>query len=605
MAATAAVRLPKTEIRHNGGALDWLVERGLAIHDLPCPDGQGFLETHLMGGTTWGPTAEEIRDDRLVPEIVYLKIRHGLAAHLVSLEGCIAGLVAEGTLGRSELIGACLESLTVETLPGSQRATVKLLSPLGLASDDLPGGLPYLLGVIATRDGMVGSYFLPMALALVADESDVLELSKVIAGRKELKLKRALLAALADPKLLTRVGSEGLREGLELLGHGVEDSSLLQEINTALVRLGGAPATTEPEAALGLWDLDVDPGAERTWPAWVQSPWNQAQCTWQGYLNRANEEYPDALEYIADSFLRELATSGADPLASHCRQLRLGGRLGIQRLIRLTEPAILSGGLRVLWPVLLEAADAALAEGTTPAGLADLLRLLRRYLAEVPDRELPPSLIRFARAKGSTKSQQEARALIAALGHAPTTSPARSHRAERPDRRLWETHAPYRAEAERMVVGWRFWLRRLADNRTVAGAASERDRFRDELLALSSQGLLDPSITVPATRAELEDSPLPLVRLAESFQYLFERGGMGDLWPVAMAVADVAASDTPRRHGLVNLLSNLAAYAPEVPPDARDAPASIRWLATEGGRTKTQAAARELLALLDAGIQKR
>ncbi len=52
-----------------------------------------------------------------------------------------------------------------------------------------------------------------------------------------------------------------------------------------------------------------------------------------------------------------------------------------------------------------------------PAGLADLLRMLTQYVAEVPaaERYLPPSLVRLAEAKGSTKSHAEARRLVRPL----------------------------------------------------------------------------------------------------------------------------------------------------------------------------------------------
>jgi hypothetical protein len=77
----------------------------------------------------------------------------------------------------------------------------------------------------------------------------------------------------------------------------------------------------------------------------------------------------------------------------------------------------LAGGMKAAWPLALGTAAFAADLPRKPAGLADLLRMLTQYVAEVPpsERALPPPLHHLAQAKGSTKSHAEARRLFAAM----------------------------------------------------------------------------------------------------------------------------------------------------------------------------------------------
>lgn len=610
----SATRLSKSELNRNAGALERFVDGGLAAHDLPCPDGLAFLQSHLVGDATWRPfTADQIRHDRLVPDIVYLKIRRGLAAQLSSLEDLLGELVDDGTLDRAELVRSCLESLTFETRPGSQRAVVRFMSVLDVKVEEVPGGFAFLAGVIATSDGVTASYFLPMALERVETVADVVELTAVIAGRKELKLKRALLSGLNDAALLARIGDEGVREGLELLLHGLEDSSLAAKIHKRLAAMGVAPALADPDAVLGLWELELNPGPERTWSWWLEMPHTRARYQWRSYLDRSFEDYPDAFEFIADGFARELAASGAANFLERCRELRREGRLGLQRLIRLAEPAILAGGLSVLWPALLEVVDGDLSAGSISTGMPDLLRMLRRYAAEVPHGPVPSSLVDLAAANGATKSQHEARALLEALDYLDRPDHTRSVpvTSTRPTRSLWTAPSAPGAAAESLrlycdsdgrvtAFGWTLLLRSIGQAQPrVMGVEHERERVRAEILGLSAAGALDPAVTVAASDAFFAAETCSLSALAASLQALFETGAIRDLWPVGMAVAATAAASDPKPNGLAVLLTALCAYTAEVPQPERAVPDSIRAYAATPGRSKSHAAARELVAALE------
>jgi hypothetical protein len=100
-------------------------------------------------------------------------------------------------------------------------------------------------------------------------------------------------------------------------------------------------------------------------------------------------------------------------------RMRLGCVM-LTRAVPMWEVVITGGGLRQLWPALLDIADAACTVRPKPAGLADLLALLTRYVHEVPSPSLPASVAALAREGGSTKSHHEARALVAAASATDT-----------------------------------------------------------------------------------------------------------------------------------------------------------------------------------------
>lgn len=86
------------------------------------------------------------------------------------------------------------------------------------------------------------------------------------------------------------------------------------------------------------------------------------------------------------------------------------------------EQVFLGGGLAAFWPPAVAAVDALAAQPRTPAGLADLVGMLRRYVAAVPRAAMPappPSLAAFAAARGSSNARREAAAFVAAVEARP------------------------------------------------------------------------------------------------------------------------------------------------------------------------------------------
>ena len=73
------------------------------------------------------------------------------------------------------------------------------------------------------------------------------------------------------------------------------------------------------------------------------------------------------------------------------------GRLNLARCATAWEQVFLSGGMRVAWPIALGTAGLAAQQPRKPAGLADLLRMLTRYVPEVPDPTLPAAITALPR----------------------------------------------------------------------------------------------------------------------------------------------------------------------------------------------------------------
>ena len=413
--ATARTRLSAGEGRRAGGCLAWLVERGLADHDLPCPDGMAFLEYHLRDEWRAPVDAARLRRDRLMPALLYLMIERGCASNATALHQAVPELVEDRTVDRSRLISACLQSLTVETRASSQRIVAKVLTALDLQPEEIPGGLAFLTGVMATRDGSVCAVLLPRALALVDDAVGLAELTRVVAGRKERKQKQDLLRALRDPAMAATVGSDGVVAALHVLAAGQEDAALTTRVEAALAALGATASRTSAHATrLGLWDLTLDPGPERIWPDYLL---RDETFRWAEQLDRrSHDELAGSWDFTVHTFVRDLASRGPAEVVAVCRQLRIDGNLALSALVRMVEPAILAGGLQVSWPAALEVADDVASSGRVLPGLPQLLRLLTRYAAEVPAGwHLPPHLARLVSSPGSTRSQLEARALASAL----------------------------------------------------------------------------------------------------------------------------------------------------------------------------------------------
>lgn len=422
LATTAGLRLSTNDSR-GCMQLAWLVSRGLADHDLPCPDGLTFLAYDGRFSRNFRDELAQFRANRLNPDQVYLKIAAGFAADYDALHEAVDELIGEGSLDRCRLLESCLQTLTIQTRVGAQRVVAKIMAALNLRPTDVPGGLSFLASVVATCDGSVGAALLPVALQTIIDTAGraaggtigLEELTRVIAGRREVKQKQVLLAWLRRPATVVAVGMAEVLVALEVLADGQEEASLLRSIEAARANLGASAPTTEPPGdVLGLWQLAIDPGPPPEAPVWLDE---YRPSTLTSFLNRHQEDYKPATEYHVEKFIHELTTDNrVDDFVALCKRLRLEGNLALTRCIRLLEPAFLAGGLRIVWPAALDIADDIASAGRILAGLPELLRLLTRYAPEVPDGwSLPPHLAQLAAASGNTKSQLEARALGAAL----------------------------------------------------------------------------------------------------------------------------------------------------------------------------------------------
>ncbi len=104
-----------------------------------------------------------------------------------------------------------------------------------------------------------------------------------------------------------------------------------------------------------------------------------------------------------------------------CAHMLADGVLRLGRLTHAWEQLILAGGLQLLWPTAIVVAGAASAADRKPPGLADLLGLLRRYVAAVPHAEVPETVRALAAARGSSKAKVEAAAFVEAASRAVRT----------------------------------------------------------------------------------------------------------------------------------------------------------------------------------------
>ena len=148
---------------------------------------------------------------------------------------------------------------------------------------------------------------------------------------------------------------------------------------------------------MGLWDLSPmlgGPGTDRQWPHWGPPPrWDEA----------LDVRYPYAAR-IQPWLVGASLSAMADGTFADGTELRAAatGRLSQQRLSttmlgRTFEDLFLAGGLRQGWPVALDLVDVVCGATTRPPGLADFLRTLHRYAAEVPDRDARAAGTRRAR----------------------------------------------------------------------------------------------------------------------------------------------------------------------------------------------------------------
>jgi hypothetical protein len=104
----------------------------------------------------------------------------------------------------------------------------------------------------------------------------------------------------------------------------------------------------------------------------------------------------------------------AEDYTTCCEHLLASGELRLARLAHSWEQLVLAGGLQALWPTAVVVLDRACALERKPAGLADLLGMLRRYVPAVPGAEVPGSVAALAASKGASKARAEAAAFVRA-----------------------------------------------------------------------------------------------------------------------------------------------------------------------------------------------
>ena len=246
-------------------------------HDLPTPAGEPFVEGWMQaitpsidwqqGGPNIPDQEEVVRRLRAEPRLTDLvapTIAHPQIGQHAYLAAGFATLAAEGLLAREQLVHLCLAGLDSPGRPAAQKALAEALVALGLRGDELPGGLARLQQLMATCHGSVTARLLPLALALVATEEDLVELTTTVAARPEKKQRTDLLRAVTTGPLTEAVPAAGRRAALEILAES-PDAALAGKASRALESLGGGAFTVAAvaPAGLGLWELAPPPDASQ------------------------------------------------------------------------------------------------------------------------------------------------------------------------------------------------------------------------------------------------------------------------------------------------------------------------------------------------------
>jgi hypothetical protein len=339
--------------------------------------------------------------------------------------------------------------LTGQPRAGTARLVTAVLEALDVTVEEVPGGLPMMQQLIAASHGAVGTLLLPFALDSLKTEDDVIELCTTIAAKGEKKHKVVLVAALGSDALISRVGRGAALAGIEILRADRTDATFAAKVDAVAGRLGALPIPDRPPRPFttGLWGRK--PKAPRTRPG---TPFRH-HYGYDGLLSpsypyaqtspRPGSCDPAALElYVLcclpmrapeyDVLLRQCVNTVYDveefgQRAARCLVWLIGleafsptllrraaldrlaaGTLGLARLSSVLELAVEAGGLRAMWPVLLDVADAAASMTPKPAGLPELLRLLTGLVNEVPEPHVPMAVAALATSGPASKSRAEA-----------------------------------------------------------------------------------------------------------------------------------------------------------------------------------------------------
>ncbi|NHA67974.1 hypothetical protein [Phycicoccus flavus] len=400
------------------------VLRAVAVHHgLSCPTGVSFL------GRWWAGTAEGERDeyrvqdadladrlasDPLMPDLLPLYLACGDCGTYPTLPAAVAELVERGVVDRTEILDHVLELLTAPQRPASQRVLAGITTALRLRADEVPGGLVYLLGVLATADRSVVAALVPLAIETVCDRPGLGDLARVVASRPDKKPRTMLLSALRRDDVVERAGRDAVLGALALL-HTGEDAAFDADVARVVAALGeDAPADAVPVAASGLWEVTPQaPSSPRS------DDERHGPIVWDLVLRSGAAHTGERRPQIVGEALAAMhdGTFGDGvSLREACRSLTALGLLNTSSLAAVLEDLFLGGGLRHCWAAALAVADDLCGLPKRPTGLADVLRVLGRYAVEVPRPwPVPAQVAAVAVGRGRSKARAEAAALACAL----------------------------------------------------------------------------------------------------------------------------------------------------------------------------------------------
>jgi hypothetical protein len=383
----------------------------------------GLSSLARLGERLVAPRVPVDRVVRVLEEVRLLRyLACGTCGDLPALPDAVAELASRGMVDREQVIERVLEALTTAQRPKSQGVLAQTAQALELKPDEVPGGLTYLLGVLATSHTSVQPVLLPHAIELIADEEGLRQLTNVVVSRPDKGPRTTLLTALKAPPTAAALGAPAVLAALSSLAAG-DDAAFTARVERVIAALAPegerAPRSTEA-VSMGLWDLAPSPGAgdgHDGWRGWRKEP------TWDDVLDVRDSYAADFQPWLVEVTLRAMANGtfaeGKELLAGVENQL-VQQRLSTTLLCRTLDDLFLAGGLREGWPVALLIADRVCGAATRPPGLADLLRTLCRYAAEAPNAvDVPPRIAALALASGSSKAQFEARRLVTGLTRLP------------------------------------------------------------------------------------------------------------------------------------------------------------------------------------------
>jgi hypothetical protein len=297
---------------------------------VPIPDGTMFVEGWLT--TIWmsdeDATTDLLADDPLMPEMFHCLLSSGQLGRAPAVPGAAARLVEKGLLDRTRVVSQAFDVLTVQQPVGAQRAFARLLRLLEVTKADIPGGLPFAQGLVATCHGSVGAVLLPLVLDLIKAPDELAELCGSIAGRPERAQKATMLRALADDEFQARLGREAVRHSLALFRETSDDQKLLSQVDALAATLGErAPAVVEPDLEpTGLWDL-TPPGdrfvSQRVgeWPGINHDVRRGLEHELRDGSTYAGPDAGVHTDLYLAAIVRQAHTSGAPPVRSAIEQI--------------------------------------------------------------------------------------------------------------------------------------------------------------------------------------------------------------------------------------------------------------------------------------------